>query len=130
MTKICTGGAGLLRLTMLKKTTSALLLAFITLIPACRQDVRTELLEAARNGQSERVQSLLDAGADVNTQAPDGFTALKWAVIRGHTDTVQVLVNAGADVNIRDNLGQSALMLALEEDETQIVELLKQAGAK
>jgi hypothetical protein len=115
---------------MRNNSTIAILVACLALIPACRQDIRTELLEAAKSGQSEQVKKLLDAGADVNTQNADGFTALKWAVVRGHTSTVQILLNAGANVNILDNRSQTPLMLALEEDQTQIVELLKKAGAK
>lgn len=115
---------------MLKEATISMLAALMALIPACRQDVNTPLLEAAKSGQSEQVKSLLDVGADVNTRNADGFTALKWAVVRDHTGTLQVLLNAGADVKVRDNRGQTPLMIAAEEDQIQIVELLKQAGAK
>ena len=104
-------------------------MAFLTLTPACRQDVDSELLEAAKNGQTERVKDLLVSGANVDTQAADGFTALKWAVVRGHTGTVQALLEAGADMDVRDNSGKTPLVLATEEDLTEIVELLKKAGA-
>ena len=115
---------------MPNKTIFALFVAFLTLVPACRQDVNSELLEAAKNGQTERVRGLLDAGADVDTQNDDGFTALKWAVVRGHTGTVQALLDAGADVDIRDKRGQTPLMIAAEEGQTRVIELLKAAGAK
>ncbi len=92
---------------MPSKTIRAMFLAFFLLVPACTQDVESELLEAARNGQTERVRDLLDGGADVDTQNADGFTALKWASIRGHIATVQALLDAGADVDVRDSRSQT-----------------------
>ena len=115
---------------MPNKSIIVMLLALLILIPACMQNVNSELLEAAKNGQTERVKDLLDAGADVDTKTADGFTALKWAVVRGYTGIVQVLLDAGADVDVRDNHGQTPLMLAAQEDHIEVVELLKEAGAK
>ena len=115
---------------MPNKAIFTMFVALLTLVPACRQDVNAELLEAAGNGQTERVRSLLDAGADVDTKNANGYTALKWAVVRGHTGTVQALLDAGADVDIRDNRGQTPLMMAAEEEQTRVIELLKAAGAK
>jgi ankyrin repeat protein len=108
---------------------TALFMAFLTLTPACRQNVNSELLEVAKNGQTGQVKDLLVSGANVDTQAADGFTALKWAVVRGHTGTVQALLEAGADMNVRDKSSKTPLVLATEEDLTEIVELLKKAGA-
>ena len=115
---------------MPSKTTLTLFVALFSLIPACSQNVNAELLEAAKSGRTERIKGLLDAGADVNTKDPDGFTPLKWAVVRGHAATVQVLLDGGADLNMRDSRDQTPLMIATEEDLTRIITLLKQAGAK
>ena len=42
------------------------------------------------------VERLLEAGANVNLQANDGWTALMWAAERGHTEIVELLINAEA----------------------------------
>ncbi len=92
----------------------------------------SQLIEAARRGETEKVKALLDAEADVNAEGGEygGWTALKVAAGGGHTETVKVLLEAGADVDAKDNDGMTALMWATEKDHTEIVELLKKAGAK
>ncbi|HEY4111548.1 ankyrin repeat domain-containing protein [Puia sp.] len=42
------------------------------------------------------IQAFLDKGANVNTKATDGSTALSWARKKGHTRTVDLLIKAGA----------------------------------
>lgn len=42
------------------------------------------------------IQVFLDKGADVNFKAPDGSTALSWALKKGSTKTVALLRKAGA----------------------------------
>ncbi len=115
---------------MTNKKLIPMFVAFLTLVPACTQDVNLELLDAAKNGRTERVKELLDAGADVGTKTDDGITALWWAVVRGHTGIVQALLDAGADVNARDNRDQTLLFLAEGEGQTRVIALLKAAGAK
>jgi len=53
---------------------SALLVILIS-FPAFAQDVNSELIEAAENGQTERVKFLLAAGADANAEEEHGNTA-------------------------------------------------------
>ncbi|MDA2938760.1 ankyrin repeat domain-containing protein, partial [Acidobacteria bacterium AH-259-A15] len=80
----------------------AMMLALLNPIPACARDVNSELIEAARNGQTEKIQALLRAGADVNAKDAAGFTALRYAALRGYTSAVETLLEAGADVNVKD----------------------------
>ena len=110
----------------------AVLVALLIPIPAYTQDIISQLIEAARNGRAEKVQALLEAGADVNAKTDDGSTALMMAAFGGQTETAQVLLDAGADVNAKNNDGQTALWWAARQGHThtEIVELLKQAGAK
>jgi len=70
-------------------------LALLTPIPAYAQDLDSQLMEAAKKGQTERVKSLLDAGAKVNAKTGSGLTALMSAADSGHADTVQVLLSKG-----------------------------------
>jgi hypothetical protein len=55
-----------------------------------------DLLEAARQGQCDRVAELLAAGADVNAADVAGRTHLLEAATGGHDDVVQLLLAAGA----------------------------------
>jgi ankyrin repeat protein len=58
----------------------------------------TPLLIAARQGQVESVQALLDAGADINQPgAGDRTTPLLIAIINGRFDLARALLDKGAD---------------------------------
>ena len=74
----------------------AMLLALLISIPAIAQDINSELIEAAKNGDTVSIKALLDAGADVNVKGEDGYTALMFAANAGHTEIVELLKAAGA----------------------------------
>ena len=59
-------------------------------------DGRTPLLIAVRDGYTENVRSLLDAGADPNAEDGAGNTALQWAEGKGDHEIVALLRDAGA----------------------------------
>ncbi|KAE9161373.1 hypothetical protein PF004_g30843 [Phytophthora fragariae] len=79
----------------------------------------TELLEAARAGELERVKALVEQ--DTNA---DKDNALRWAAREGSLDVVQYLVEHGAVVNAKDYLGDTALMRAAEGGHTTVVQFL------
>ncbi|GLD99545.1 hypothetical protein PINS_up008271 [Pythium insidiosum] len=57
-----------------------------------------QLLEAAKNGDVERVRSLLDEGVDVNARDDHDFCEpLHLAAQGGHADVVRLLLDRGAD---------------------------------
>jgi ankyrin repeat protein len=89
-------------------------------------DINSILIDAARDDDADILQSLLDAGADINAKDTAGYTALMWAAGLGHTDTVKLLLDHGADVHIENNYKNTALGLAVEEE---VINLLSQAGA-
>ena len=74
-------------------------------------------------------RALIDAGADINIEDKDGWTALIWASQCGHTETAKALIDAGADINIEDRQGWTALMWASHYGHTETVKLLIDAGA-
>ncbi len=70
-------------------------------------------LAAAKKGDTNRVQALLEAGAALEAQDYDGHTALMLAAQYGRADTVSLLLAKGAHADARDKRGWNAYMLAL-----------------
>ena len=106
----------------------AMLLALLISIPAIAQDINSQLVEAAKNGDTVSIMALLEAGADVNTTDVNDRTALIWAAQKGHTETAQALLEAGADVNA-ERRGTTALKIARSRGHTYLEPLLREAGA-
>src|SRR6202011_3754409 len=59
--------------------------------------VDSELLQAARKGDTASVQRLLQHGAHIEAKDQGGSTALALAGDFGHSDTVKLLLEEGAD---------------------------------
>ena len=97
--------------------------------PVPLQDLHSELLAVVRSGQTERLNTLINAGADPNTQTEDEVAILTEAASRGHTGTAQLLLDAGADVNAKDPMGRTALMEAAGEGHVDTVRVLLDRGA-
>ncbi len=55
-----------------------------------------KLIEAAKEGDQNAVQALLDKGADVNAKDGYGKTAWMYAAKRDHTETIELLIKYGA----------------------------------
>lgn len=88
-----------------------------------------QLLDAAKNADSNAVRALLKQGANVNASEADGTTALHWAGYRDDLETADVLIRAGAKVNAANDLGVTPLWTACENGSTTVAQRLLQAGA-
>ena len=88
------------------------------------------LLNAARNGRSEEVSTLISRGALVN-QIVDvrGNTALLLAVLSTRIDVVRVLLRSGAEVNKANKEGVTPLIAAAGNGNVEIVSMLFEYGA-
>jgi len=73
---------------------------------------------------------LIDAGAHVNEQENNGWTALMFAVMHGDTESVETLIKAEADVNLKTLNGETPLKRAKLLEHEKVVEILLAAGAK
>jgi hypothetical protein len=60
------------------------------------------------------IETLLNAGADVNAQDDLGMTALMCCARQNNMETVGILLDAGADINMRDKKGNTAMEYAKE----------------
>jgi ankyrin repeat protein len=74
----------------------------------------TAIMYAARQGATDAVRVLADAGADLGAADPDGNTALLLAIVNGHYDLAQALIEAGAEVNQADARGMAPLYAAVD----------------
>ena len=87
-----------------------------------------------KKGDIERVNALLEIGADVNERGSrnsqsERFTPLYWACVKGHVDIVRLLLNRGADVDVKNYYG-TALYWACKRGHAEIARFLIDAGAK
>ena len=82
------------------------------------------LLEGARNGQLEVVQTLLAKGANANIRNNEGQTALITAVKNNKKAVVKVLLKKGADPTIFDRTGRSAFSYAVQAKNFEMISLL------
>ena len=102
-----------------------------------------KLIDAAAEGQLQRVEALLARGADVDFLGDwdeafsnnECYTALHVASSEGHVGVVRALIKAGADINQRASVDKGltsdcrALHLACETGRVEVVDALLAAGA-
>ncbi|KAH9515107.1 hypothetical protein Btru_019246 [Bulinus truncatus] len=90
----------------------------------------TPLILAARQGQHDALNTLINARADIDFTTNEGYTPLWEAVSSGSFPCFRTLIKKEADVNARIYTGYSPLHLAAEKGLTHFVTLLLQHGAE
>ena len=70
------------------------------------------LIEATIEGNVEEVRSLLENGADVNTQDDKGWTPLMFAAKSQDVEMAKLLMENGADNEIRNDERNKAIWIA------------------
>jgi len=96
--------------------------------PSREGDGLTPLHRAAKAGDVERVEAMLDGGAPVDTPGRSGITPLGSAALAGQLAAAQVLVAHGANVNAGNGL--RPLDWAIGSCRLDIVRFLVEAGAE
>lgn len=92
----------------------------------------TALLEAAEADAPDCIRLLVNAGADVNAQGGQGYTALtrEMSRLKPSVAVVKLLLAHGADPNLATEDGTTPLHLAEEAKEPGLITWLKSAGAR
>ncbi len=97
--------------------------------PEQQQAINEELINAAKDRDSDRVAFLLDQGANVNATGLFRLTALRLAAMEGCVEMVKMLIAAGAHVNHIDFFGNTALRVATRGGHIDVVRVLIDHGA-
>src|SRR5207249_3306978 len=93
-------------------------------------DVRAlSLVDAAKQGDREAVQTLLAKGTKADAAAPDGTTALFWAAYLNDLQMAELLLRAGASAKAANQYGATALYVAASNADAEMAAKLMAAGA-
>ncbi|KAL0380266.1 UNVERIFIED_CONTAM: Potassium channel SKOR [Sesamum angustifolium] len=84
---------------------------------------------AANDGDLNRIQHLVEAGADPNKMDYNGQSALHRAASKGYEDIIQFLVEKQVQINPRDHFGRTPLFEAIKNGHDRAASLLVRAGA-
>jgi len=92
----------------------------------------TALMKAMYNNEEDRgypdvVDTLIKAGADVETQIAYGVRPLMLAAAYGQAAVVDLLLAAGADVRATNEGGRTALMMVKDKDYVEVINQLHEA---
>ena len=88
----------------------------------------TAFFNACRQGFLAEAQSLLESGADLNTDRT-GITALLSAVVGRHRDVALWLLDSGAEANCHNEYGWSGLHEAIRQNDVELTRAFLDKGA-
>jgi ankyrin repeat protein len=88
------------------------------------QQLQIMALDFARNGETQTLQSMIQAGLAVNLMDHKQNTLLMLAAYHGHTETVNMLLEAGADAHRPNLQGHSPLAGAAFKGYVDVCKLL------
>ncbi|WP_341928127.1 ankyrin repeat domain-containing protein [Nocardioides psychrotolerans] len=92
-------------------------------------DLAHQMLDLARQGESERLVAYVEAGVPADLTDASGNTLLMLGAYHGHVEVVRALAALGADVDRLNDRGQSPLAGAFFKGEDEVVAALRAAGA-
>jgi class 3 adenylate cyclase len=91
--------------------------------------LHVRLIEAAANGNIEKLKALLQSGASVDSCDYAGRSALHLASSEGQCESIRCLIDHQANVSITDRWGNEPLHEAFLNGHTNAVRILSNAGA-
>jgi hypothetical protein len=96
-----------------------------------QEALNRDLREEAMSGVISHIEHLIHEGADINSKAPHGESALEYAIRFGRYGAALRLIQLGANPNSEDDSGLSPLLRAASEcTASRVVEALLRAGAE
>ncbi len=88
------------------------------------------IVQAAVNGDTQKVEKLAKSGKDVDEEDYTGYTAMDWSIKAGNEEMVKTLLKNGADPNNETSYMMTPLMTAAEKGRPEIIKILHSASAK
>ncbi|MCW3790296.1 ankyrin repeat domain-containing protein [Paenibacillus sp. LS1] len=88
-----------------------------------------QLFKAVEDSDTERIEQMIQAGANINAQDQSGRTAAMIATYNNDLASATLLIEAGADVNIQDDMKNNPFLYAGAEGYLDILKLTIEAGA-
>jgi ankyrin repeat protein len=88
-----------------------------------------DLFVAASANDAATVRRLLDAGYDVNSTDPRGFSLLMIAAREGAADVVRLVASRRPRIDQRNSAGETALLIGAIRGNAEVVRALLEAGA-
>lgn len=116
----------------MKKSLSAIAIFFFysfSFPMAGQGSLGQQLIHAAQSGDTVKVQSLLNKGADIEAKDDIGNTPLITAANVGNTDVTELLLKRGANIEASNFMGQTPLIMAASSGQTEVLRLLLDKGA-
>jgi uncharacterized protein len=87
------------------------------------------LLQASERGQIDKVEALLEAGAEVDIRGYIGCTPFSKACFHGHLEIAKRLYQAGAELHQADDFGYTPLFWSIAAGQLSVVAWLVEQGA-
>lgn len=112
----------------MRHATETVVLGFL-LASGVSAAARSEVADAAMQGDRPAVGALIAKKADVNALQVDGTTALHWAVRANDLEMTELLLRAGAKPSAANQSGATPMLLAAMNGSAAILERLIRAGA-
>jgi uncharacterized protein len=83
------------------------------------------LIEVVKTNDRSAATELIEAGADVNQQDKQGWTALSWAAGKGDLEMARLLIDKGADALRVGRDQRTPYQIALAAGRVEVAKLLK-----
>jgi ankyrin repeat protein len=93
-----------------------------------QEELDGSVLEAVAAGNVDALKSALDAGADINTKAAGGVSALLLAANTDYRDVTALLVERGADPKAEADNGYTPLLATALGGDNELLELMMEHG--